>query len=284
MKKTILLSIFLCSFSVKAQENLLNLLGNDNEPMYISYLFKGTKVVNGQSVELPSKGVLQFTIQHRFGTLNSGFYNLYGLDNSQVRLGFDYGIKDYLSVGIGRSSAIKKIDMNSKFRIKRQIKEGFPFTIVMNSAIYIKQWQSADAQLEAFLLTNQLSFTNQLLVARKINRDLTIQFSPTMVHYNLVEKSVETYDKYSIGVGGRYKITKRLSLNSEYFYQLTDKKNNNALSFGFDIETGGHVFQLHLSNSSAMIAPEFITKTNGNWLDGDIYFGFNISRVFTITK
>ena len=284
MKKIIIFGLLVSSFIAKSQENLLNLLGDDNEPMYISYLFKGTKVVNGQSVELPSKGVLQFTIQHRFGTLNSGFYNLYGLDNSQVRLGFDYGIKDYLSVGIGRSSAIKKIDMNSKFRIKRQIKEGFPFTIVMNSAIYIKQWQSADAQLEAFLLTNQLSFTNQLLVARKINRDLTIQFSPTMVHYNLVEKTEETYDKYSVGVGGRYKITKRLSLNSEYFYQLTDKKNNNALSFGFDIETGGHVFQLHLSNSSAMIAPEFITKTNGNWLDGDIYFGFNISRVFTITK
>lgn len=284
MKKTILLSIFLCSFSVKAQENLLKLLADDNEPMYISFLFKGTKVVNGQSVELPSKGVLQFTIQHRFGTLNSGFYNLYGLDNSQVRFGFDYGIKDYLSVGIGRSSAIKKIDMNSKFRIKRQIKEGFPFTIVMNSAIYIKQWQSADAQLEAFLLTNQLSFTTQLLVARKINRDLTIQFSPTMVHYNLVEKSEEPHDKYSVGVGGRYKITKRLSINSEYFYQLTDNKNNNALSFGFDIETGGHVFQLHLSNSSAMIDPDFITKNSGNWIDGDIYFGFNISRVFTITK
>lgn len=284
MKKTILLSIFLCSFSVKAQENLLKLLADENEPIYISFLFKGTKVVNGQSVELPSKGVLQFTIQHRFGTLNSGFYNLYGLDNSQVRFGFDYGIKDYLSVGIGRSSAIKKIDMNSKFKIKRQIKEGFPFTIVMNSAIYIKQWQSADAQLESFLLTNQLSFTTQLLVARKINRDLTIQLSPTMVHYNLVEKSEEPHDKYSVGVGGRYKITKRLSINSEYFYQLTDKKNNNALSFGFDIETGGHVFQLHLSNSSAMIDPEFITKNSGNWIDGDIYFGFNISRVFTITK
>ena len=284
MKKTIILSIFFCSFSVKAQESLLNLLGDDNEPTYISYLFKGTKVVNGHSVELPSRGVLQFTIQHRFGTLNSGFYNLYGLDNSQVRLGFDYGIKDYFSVGIGRSSAIKKIDMNSKFRLKRQIKEGFPFTVVMNSAIYIKQWQSADSQLDAFLFTNQLSFANQLLVARKITRDLTIQFSPTVIHYNLVEKSVETHDKYSVGVGVRCKITRRISLNSEYFHQLTDKKNNNALSFGFDIETGGHVFQLHLSNSSAMIAPDFITKTNGNWLDGDIYFGFNISRVFTITK
>lgn len=283
MKKTIILSIFFCSFSVKAQDHLLNLLSQD-KPIYISYLFKGTKVVNGQSVELPSKGVLQFTIQHRFGTLNSGFYNLYGLDNSQVRLGFDYGIKDFLTVGLGRSSTTKTIDANSKLRIKRQIKDGFPVTIVANFATYVKQWQYTDNQLDNFLFTNQLSFAQQLLIASKINRDLTLQISPTLIHYNLVETLDEPNDKYSLGIGGRYKITKRISVNAEYFHQLNDKINNNVLSFGFDIETGGHVFQLHLSNSSAMIMPAFITKNTGNWLDGDIYFGFNISRVFTLYK
>ena len=284
MKKTIILCIFFCSFSVKAQDNLLNLLSQDNEPIYISYLFKGTKVVNGQSVELPSKGVLEFTIQHRFGTLNSGFYNLYGLDNSQVRLGFDYGIKDFLSVGLGRSSTTKTIDANSKLRIKRQIKDGWPVTIVANFAAYVKQWQYTDNQLDNFLFTNQLSFAHQLLIASKINRDLTLQISPTLIHYNLVETLDEPNDKYSLGLGGRYKITKRISVNAEYFHQLNDKINNNVLSFGFDIETGGHVFQLHLSNSSAMIVPAFVTKATGNWLDGDIYFGFNISRVFTLNK
>jgi len=283
MKKTIILSIFFCSFSVKAQDHLLNLLSQD-KPIYISYLFKGTKVVNGQSVELPSKGVLQFTIQHRFGTLNSGFYNLYGLDNSQVRLGFDYGIKDFLAVGLGRSSTTKTIDANSKLRIKRQIKDGFPVTIVANFATYVKQWQYTDNQLDNFLFTNQLSFAQQLLIASKINRDLTLQISPTLIHYNLVETLDEPNDKYSLAIGGRYKITKRISVNAEYFHQLNDKINNNVLSFGFDIETGGHVFQLHLSNSSAMIMPAFITKNTGNWLDGDIYFGFNISRVFTLYK
>jgi len=283
MKKTIILSIFFCSFSVKAQDHLLNLLSQD-KPIYISYLFKGTKVVNGQSVELPSKGVLQFTIQHRFGTLNSGFYNLYGLDNSQVRLGFDYGIKDFLAVGLGRSSTTKTIDANSKLRIKRQIKDGFPVTIVANFATYVKQWQYTDNQLDNFLFTNQLSFAQQLLIASKINRDLTLQISPTLIHYNLVETLDEPNDKYSLAIGGRYKITKRISVNAEYFHQLNDKINNNVLSFGFDIETGGHVFQLHLSNSSAMIMPAFITKNTGNWLDGDIYFGLNISRVFTLYK
>ena len=284
MKKLMIFTLLVSSFFANAQDNLLNMLAGDDEPIYVSYLFKGTKVVNGQSVELPAKGVLQFNIQHRFGTLNSGLYNLYGLDFSQVRLSFDYGIKDWLAVSIGRSSSLKTIDANSKIKLRRQVKNGFPFTIVANSAVYLKQWQYAEAQKEGFLLTNQLSYANQLLLARKINRDLTLQLAPTMVHYNLVEIKDESNDKYAIGFGGRQKLTKRISVNAEYFYQLNDKRNNNVLSLGFDIQTGGHVFQLHLSNSPAMIDPEFITQTTGEWLKGDIYFGFNISRVFTLNK
>ena len=284
MKKLMIVTLLVSSFFANAQDNLLNMLAGDDEPIYVSYLFKGTKVVNGQSVELPAKGVLQFNIQHRFGTLNSGLYNLYGLDFSQVRLSFDYGIKDWLAVSIGRSSSLKAIDANSKIRIKRQVKNGFPFTIATNSSVYLKQWQYPEAQKKSFLLTNQLSYANQLLIARKINRDLTLQLSPTMVHYNLVEIKDEPNDKYAIGFGGRQKLTKRISVNAEYFYQLNNKQNNNVLSFGFDIETGGHIFQLHFSNSPAMIDSEFITQTTGEWLKGDIYFGFNISRVFTLNK
>ena len=284
MRKIIIFLAFFSSFFANAQNNLLNILDNEHDPIYVSYLFKGTKVVNGQSVELPAKGVLQFNIQHRFGTLNSGPYNFYGLDFSQVRLSFDYGIKDWLAVSVGRSSSLKTIDGNSKIRIKRQLKDGFPFAIVANFAAYLKQWQYIESEKENFLLTDQLSYGHQILIARKINRNLTLQLSPTIVHYNLVDIKDETNDKYAIGVGGRQKITKRISVNSEYFYQLNDKQNNNVLSLGFDIETGGHVFQLHLSNSPAMIEPVFITKTIGNWLDGDIYFGFNISRVFTLSK
>ncbi len=120
MKKIPLGFLILFSFLVKAQDDLLSFLEVDTDPMYISSTFKGEKVVNGQSVEMLSKGVLQFQIQHRFGTLNSGFYNLYGLDNSQIRLGFDYGIKDWMSVGIGRSSVLKTIDASAKLKLKRQ--------------------------------------------------------------------------------------------------------------------------------------------------------------------
>ena len=284
MRGIVFIIILLFTSLVNAQDDLFNMLTDDEESVYISYLFKGTKVVNGQSVELPANGVLQFNIQHRFGTLNSGFYNLYGLDNAQVRISFDYGIKDWLAVSIGRSSSIKTIDLNSKLKLRRQAKSGFPFTIVLNSAAYIKQWQYSQVSKPDFLFANQLSYANQILIARKINRILTLQLSPTLVHYNLIEINSALHDRYSLGFGGRQKLSKRISINAEYFLQLNDKRNNNVLSFGFDIETGGHIFQLHLSNSSAMIDPEFITLTSGEWLNGDIYFGFNISRVFTLNK
>ncbi len=273
---------FLLSFSAMCQNDLLSMLVSDDSPAYASYLFKGTKVVNAQLVELPSKGVLQFNIQHRFGTLNSGLYNLYGLDFSQVRLSFDYGLKDWFLVGIGRSSSLKIIDANSKIRLRRQVQDGFPVTVVINSVVYLNQWVYSQLEKDDFIFANQLSYTNQILFARKINRNLTLQVSPTIVHYNLVENLQESNDKYSLGIGGRHKLTSRISLNTEYFYQLNDKRNNNVFSLGFDIETGGHVFQLHLSNSPAMIDSEFITQTTGKWLKGDVYFGFNISRVFTL--
>jgi hypothetical protein len=199
-------------------------------------------------------------------------------------MSFDYGINDWLAVSIGRSSSIKVLDLNSKIRFKRQVKKGFPVSLVINSAVYLKQWKYSDGKNSIFLLTNQLSYANQILIARKINRNLTLQLSPTILHYNLVKNIDESNDKYAFGFGGRQKLTKRISLNAEYFYQLNSKQNNNVLSFGFDIETGGHIFQLHLSNSSAMIDSEFISNTNGEWLNGDIYFGFNISRVFTLKK
>lgn len=285
MKTYILFFLMLITFFANSQDNL-QLLYDETQKVYTSYLFKGTKIVNGQSVELRSKGVLQFQIQHRFGTLNSGFYNLYGLDNSQIRLGLEYGFKDWFSIGAGRSSDLKTIDLNTKVRLIRQTSgfQPFPLIMVLNSAVFVKQNRWSDMKNESFSFTNQLSYAHQLLLARKINRDLTIQLSPTVVHYNLIETENELNDKYAIGIGGRQKLTRRVSLNAEYFYQLNDKIYNNVLSLGFDIQIGGHVFQLHLSNSPAMIEPAFITKTTGNWLNGDIYFGFNLSRVFTVNK
>lgn len=284
MNKSALLFFMICPFFLKAQNDLISLLDTE-ESIYVNSTFKGKRIVNGQSVELTSQGVLQFQIQHRFGTLNSGFYNLFGLDNSQIRLGLDYGVKDWMSIGIGRSSDLKTIDLSAKFRFKRQQKgvKSFPVTIVGNAAIFVKQFRWKEQYEQDFTLRNQLSYTHQLLIACKINNNLSLQISPTFVHYNLVNHG-EKNDKTSIGFGARKKLTNRVSINAEYFMQTTSKINNDVLSFGFDIETGGHVFQLHLSNSPAMITSVFIHETTSNWATGDIYFGFNISRVFSVNE
>jgi len=283
--KLIFFLLLFSSLNLFSQNNLLDILDNQQPSISFSkYIFKGTKIINSQSVEMPDNGVLQFMIQHRFGTLNSGFYNLFGLDNSQVRIGFDYGLNKFLSIGLGRSSSLKAIDSNLKIRIARQSKGkiNFPFTMCFNSAIAIKQFLFSEIKNSDFLFANQFAYTNQFLIARKFSREFSLQISPTLVHYNLLPLNQINHDQFSIGYGARYKLNNRMSINVESFYQLNSENNINQLSFGFDIETGGHVFQLHMTNSAFMIDRAFIHETYDSWLEGDIYFGFNISRVFTL--
>ena len=283
MKKILLILLF-SPVIIFAQDDLMQLLSDDSN-YKISSTFKGVKIVNSQSVELVSKGDLLFLIQHRFGTLNSGAYNFYGLDNSQVRFGLDYGVNDWSSVGLGRSSFLKTIDANAKLKLVSQSKgeNSFPFSIVWYSSAFFKQSIWKDMQADDYLFSDQVSYAHQVLFARKITSALSVQLSPTLVHKNIVNHGGAN-DLLSVGIGARHKLTSRISLNAEYFLQLNKENSINPLSLGVDIETGGHVFQLHLSNSAAMFERAFIHETNGDWSNGDIYFGFNISRVFTLKK
>lgn len=282
--KRILLILLFSPVIIFAQDDLMQLL-NDDSNYKISSTFKGVKIVNSQSVELVNKGDLLFLIQHRFGTLNSGAYNLYGLDNAQVRFGLDYGLNDWSSIGLGRSSFLKTIDANAKIKLVSQSKgeDFFPFSIVWYSSAFFKQAIWKDMRADDYLFSDQMSYVQQVLVARKINSALSLQLSPTLVHKNIVDQGDDN-DLMSVGFGARHKLTSRISLNAEYFLQLDKENSVNPLSLGVDIETGGHVFQLHLSNSAAMFERAFIHETNGEWSNGDIYFGFNISRVFTLKK
>jgi hypothetical protein len=282
--KRILLILLFSPVIIFAQDDLMQLL-NDDSNYKISSTFKGVKIVNSQSVELVSKGDLLFLIQHRFGTLNSGAYNLYGLDNAQVRFGLDYGVNDWSSIGLGRSSFLKTIDANAKIELVSQSKgkDFFPFSIVWYSSAFFKQAIWKDMKADDYLFSDQMSYAHQVLVARKITSALSVQLSPTLVHKNIINLG-ESNDFLSVGFGARHKLTSRISLNAEYFLQFDKEDSVNPLSLGIDIETGGHVFQLHLSNSAAMFERAFIHETNGEWSNGDIYFGFNISRVFTLKK
>ncbi|GAA3921934.1 DUF5777 family beta-barrel protein [Hymenobacter algoricola] len=246
--------------------------------------FKGTHIINSQSVETPGKGTLLFLIQHRFGTLNSGAYNFFGLDQAVLRLSFEYGLNDRLAVGLGRSSSEKTFDGFLKYRALRQSDgaRAMPVsvTLLASSALTTLRFEGPERDL-----ASRLTYTYQALIARKFSPDLSVQLMPTVIHRNFVDGRQDQNDVYALGAAFRQKITKRLALTGDYFYMLpgaTADNFRNALGLGVDIETGGHVFQLHFTNAQGIIEKFFVPQTTGNFFDGDIYFGFNVSRAFTV--
>ncbi len=269
-----------------AQDDLLSLLEEEETVDYVTASFKTNRVINLHSLENTAKGVLDFKIGHRFGFVNEGLSEFFGLDNATIRLGLDLGLTDNLAIGIGRSSFEKTVDGFVKYKLLRQSTGAryMPVTAAVFSSLAIKTTPFQDPDREN-LFSSRLFYSFQLIVGRKFNEGFSLQLSPTVVHRNLVETKADENDIFAIGIGARQKLTKRFSLNAEYIYVLPDQLSGefrNSFSIGFDIETGGHVFQLHFTNSTSMIEKGFVTETVGNWLDGDIHFGFNISRVFTI--
>jgi len=294
MRKIFILLIvpLLLSFHVKAQDDLMDLLGDQPKTTDYTYAtFKTTRIINAQSVENPAEGVLMFMIQHRFGRINTGAYEFFGLDQATIRLGLEYGITKRLSIGVGRSSYEKTFDGFLKYKILRQSTglSRMPVSLsgYFSTAITSLKWEDMGVENRTNYFSSRVSYTYQLLVARKFSNSISAQLIPSLIHKNLVPNGEDKNDIFSVGIGGRVKLTKRMSVNAEYFYTPTGQISydfNQPLSIGLDIETGGHVFQLHFSNAQAFFDRGFITETNGKWWDGDIYFGFGISRVFTIVK
>lgn len=273
-------------FSQDIDDLLSEATGDVNEEVIAT--FKSTRIITGHSIERMKEGQLDFRISHRFGRLNTGGYNFWGLDQANIHLGLDYGITNWLMVGIGRGTYEKTYDGLVKLSVLRQKKgnNGSPISLsVLSTAAYNSlKWEQAGE----LPVGDRLSYTHQLLIGRKFGERLSLEINPTYVHRNLVDTELDPNDTWSVGAGGRFKITKRTSLNAEYYLVLPPQRDfrstqtYNPLSIGFDIETGGHVFQLFASNSLAMIEKGFITETTGSWLKGDIHFGFNVSRVFAL--
>ncbi len=292
MRVKLIVSILFLGFStrINAQDSLDSLLLSlrGNEKNIVDNHFKSTRIVNTQSVEQIAKGDLDFRILHRFGKVNGGAYNLFGLDQANIRIGLDYGLTDNLTLGLGRSNVNKDFDGSFKLRILQQQsgKKNIPIHLSYSAGIVLRSLKWTNLERNN-LFSSRLTFFNQILISRKFSESITIQLSPTMVHRNFVSTPSEKNDVYSIGIGGRVKLTKRVALNADYQYVFPGQLNSsnrltNPLSLGFDIETGGHVFQLHFTNSLGLNEKQFITETTGNIGKGDIHFGFNISRIFTL--
>jgi len=288
-----ILIIFFCiiTFSINSfsqDTTLLKMLDDSvSESPGLSYIkgtFNGTTVLNMQSVEQPGKSVLEFMIMHRFGRLNDGAYNFFGLDNATLRMGLNYGITSRLSIGIGRSSLDKAFDGSVKYKLLRQREQNGLVSMSLFASIVYPTLKYSD---KPYLKANHRKiYTSQIIVARKLNKNLSLEVSPSWVHFNLVPKAIDKNDIMALSMGGRMKVTKRMSINAEYDYvpsgQFRSTTIYNSFSTGIELETGGHVFQLIFTNSDGMAEPYYLAKTSGSWGKGDIYFGFNISRVFNL--
>ena len=287
MKKLILIA-FTVVFPLLsyAQDDLLDELEAEAETSqegnYADSAFKGLKIVNFESTKLAAKGDFYFVVSHRFGSVQNGIDDFFGLDNAVTKLAFLWGISDAFNVGIARSSFEKTYGAHVKYRLIRQKEKGFPFTIVGFNIV------TANTELESDLLPqlefqNRLSYTSQFLISRKFNKNFSLQLAPSLVHENFVSFVDQDNTQFVLGIGGRHKLNRRWSVNADYAYHFNRADNSpfrNALSIGFDLETGGHVFQLHFTNAQPMFEDGFLSNAAGDWTEGIFFFGFNLSRVF----
>lgn len=270
--------------------NLLNLVEQDQpKKEYVYNAFKSPRVIMSHSMEMLRPGVLDFRILHRFDRVNSGAYEFFGLDGqANVRLGLDYGITDNLMAGIGRSRFNKELDGFIKYRLIHQATgpKALPFSLiaVAGSTLTTLKWSDPTRQN---YFPSRVAYYGQAIIGRKFSKAFTLQVMPSVVHRNLVPTVNDPNNLFAIGVGGRIKLSRRISFNADYHYIInpnTAAGYYSPLSVGFDIETGGHVFQLHFTNSKGMNERAFLGATEYTWAKGDIFFGFNISRQFQIKK
>jgi hypothetical protein len=279
MRKLILLFLFTPFFAL-AQEDLLSGMDSVPKNQPVESAFKALKIVNLESTKLAAKGDIYLVVAHRFGSVKDGFEGFWGLDNAVTQIKFLYGATKWLTLSGARSE--QAYDFSAKLRIQEQMSNGFPLTIVGFSSIGFNNLmkESIYPKME---FSDRLIYVSQLLVSRKINKNLSVELAPTFLHENFVVNDLQNNSQYLIGMGGRYKLTKRLSVNVDYAAHLNRADSSDfvdPLSIGVDLETGGHVFQMHFTNSQGIHEAGFLGNTTGRWDKSVIFFGFNLLRVF----
>lgn len=279
MKKLILLLLLfpIISFS---QEDLLKGIDTISGKEKVSAAFKGLKIVNLESTKLAAKGDLYFIVAHRFGSVKDGFEGFFGLDNANTQLKFVYGLTEWLTISGARSELA--YDFSTKYTLLHQKTDGFPVTIAGFSSLAINNTLK-ESLYPKLTFDNRLTYVQQILISRKYSEKLSLELAPTIFHENFVDNVQQDNTQYAIGIGGRYKLSKRWSLNVDYAAHLNRASNSiykNPLSIGFDLDTGGHVFQMHFTSSQGIHEAGYLGQTTGDWTKGDVFFGFNLLRVF----
>ena len=299
MKKIITLFVLFLSITGFSQtpEDLLKMADSMNAAApamkdYTRATFKGTRLINFPTVETMGKNALDFRIQHRFGEFQSGANNAFGLDGGAcIRLSFDYGINDWLQIGIGRTSIDKLADASFKVKALRQTTDNkVPVSLVWSTSLNYTFVKIPSPAIDKYHYpVDRISYSNSLVIGRKFSDRLSLELHGFWIHYNIVDRMSDKNDMLAAGISGRYKITKRMAITFEYARRLNKysedaifSKYYDPLGIGIDIETGGHVFQMHFTNQFGMNECQYIPYTTSNWAKWGVRLGFNISRVFAI--
>lgn len=284
MKKFIFTALALVPFIISAQdEDLLADIDIEETPSKVSSAFKSMKLINFESTKIAAKGDLYFVASHRFNDVTNGIYDWFGLDGASVNLRFIYGINDWLSLSVDRSSTRKTYQGNIKYRLLAQTSD-IPVSVVGYNGVAYMGLRNNDPTLLKTSAHN-ISYVNQLLISSKLSKNVSVELMPTHFHQNYVEFDDQDNSQFVLGVGGRYKLSSRVALNLEYGRHLNRSVSseiiyNNPASIGVDIETGGHVFQLHFTNARFMDEVGYLANAAGDWTKGEFSFGFNMVRVF----
>lgn len=263
-----------------AQNDLLFEIDTTMNKQVVNSAFKALKIVNLESTKVAAKGDLYFIVAHRFGSVKDGFEGFYGLDNANTQIKFLYGLTDWLTISGARSELA--YDFSVKYRLKDQVEDGFPVAIAGFNSLAINNTLK-ESLYPNMNFENRLIYVTQILISRKFTERLSLELAPTFFHENFVTNDLQDNSQYAIGVGGRYKISKRVSINADYAAHLNRASGSiykNPLSIGVDLETGGHVFQMHFTSSQGIHEAGYLSQTTGDWTKGDVFFGFNLARVF----
>jgi hypothetical protein len=313
LKKTVFVLTFALSSNViLSQDDLLSLVDDkkDEGPKKVYATFKTVRIGNAQTIETVKKNHLDFRISHRFGNIydsnlpnpiNETFQSYLGFDNaSDIRTSFDYGVLDNLTVGIGRSKMNKLADASLKWKILQQTTNfNMPISLAFFTSVGYSHAPTSTiySGIVKDFETNELhriNYFTQIIVASKLNDWLSLELLPSYMYRNFIKENVNTKNNakdengfFSMGIGGRIKLTKRLSFIGDYFYNVSSfyQNNDNAfnpLALGFEIETGGHVFSLFYTNAAGLTENNFIPYTTDSWGKGQVKFGFCISRTFSL--
>lgn len=263
-----------------AQNDSLSEIDTTMNKQVVNSAFKALKIVNLESTKVAAKGDLYFIVAHRFGSVKDGFEGFYGLDNANTQIKFLYGLTDWLTISGARSELA--YDFSVKYRLKDQVEDGFPVAIAGFNSLAINNTLK-ESLYPNMNFENRLIYVTQILISRKFTERLSLELAPTFFHENFVTNDLQDNSQYAIGVGGRYKISKRVSINADYAAHLNRASGSiykNPLSIGVDLETGGHVFQMHFTSSQGIHEAGYLSQTTGDWTKGDVFFGFNLARVF----